>query len=174
MLDLKQYIRSVPDFPIKGIVFRDITTLLKDSAAFKYSIDALCDYFADNGADTIVGPESRGYIYGAAMAYRMGVAFVPVRKPGKLPADTVSETYQLEYGADTIEMHRDALGSDSKVLMIDDLLATGGTMAAACRMVEKMGGRIVGIGFLIELSFLKGREKLKRYPIHSLIQYDSE
>ncbi len=174
MLDLKNYIRSVPDFPKKGIIFRDITTLLKDGEAFKHSIDALCELFPDSGANVIIGPESRGYIFGAAMAYKMGISFVPVRKPGKLPAETISETYELEYGTDTIEMHRDAIGADSKVLMIDDLLATGGTMAAACRMVEKLGGKIVGIGFLIELSFLKGREKLQDYPVHSLIDYDAE
>jgi len=174
MINLKQAIRSIPDFPKEGIVFRDITTLLKNPEAFKASVDALCEHFADSGANVIIGPESRGFIFGAAMAYKMGLSFVPVRKPGKLPADTESETYELEYGTDSIEIHKDAIGPSSRALMIDDLLATGGTMQAACRLIERLGGEIVGIGFLIELSFLNGREKLKNYPIFTLVDYESE
>ena len=174
MLDFKKHIRSIPDFPQKGIVFRDITTLLKNPQAFKASLDALRDIFQGSGANVIVGPESRGFIFGAVLAYIMGLSFVPVRKPGKLPAPTESETYQLEYGTDTIEIHQDAIDSQSKVLMIDDLLATGGTMKAACKLVEKLGGKVVGIGFLIELSFLNGRQKLQGYNVCTLIDYTSE
>ena len=174
MIDLKSHIRSIPDFPKEGIVFRDITTLLKHPQAFRASVDALCDHFAHNGANVIIGPESRGFIFGAAMAYKMGIGFIPTRKPGKLPAETESETYELEYGTDSIEIHKDAIGPDSKALMIDDLLATGGTMQAACRLVEKLGGQVVGVGFVIELSFLHGREKLKKYPVFTLIDYESE
>jgi len=173
-MNFAQHIRSVPDFPKKGIVFRDITTLLKNPRAFSAAVDALADHFNNSGANIIVGPESRGFIFGAALAYKMKLSFVPVRKPGKLPAETVSETYLLEYGSDTIEMHKDAVKSGDKVLMIDDLLATGGTMEAACRLVEKLGGIIVGIGFLIELSFLPGREKLRKYPVFTLIDYKTE
>jgi len=173
-MNFAQHIRSVPDFPKKGIVFRDITTLLKNPRAFSAAVDALADHFNNSGANIIVGPESRGFIFGAALAYKMKLSFVPVRKPGKLPAETVSETYLLEYGSDTIEMHKDAVKSGDKVLLIDDLLATGGTMEAACRLVEKLGGIIVGIGFLIELSFLPGREKLRKYPVFTLIDYKTE
>jgi adenine phosphoribosyltransferase len=174
MLNFKDHIRSILDFPKKGIVFRDITTLLKDSETFHKAVDALCVHFANYGAEVIVAPESRGFIFGAAMAYKMGLGFVPVRKPGKLPATTASETYELEYGTDTIEIHRDAIQPGTKALLIDDLLATGGTMKAACKLVEKLGGKVVGIGFLIELSFLKGREKLKGYPVFTLIDYERE
>jgi len=174
MIDFGKYIRSISDFPKKGIVFRDITTLLQNPEVFKASVDALYEHFASSGANVIVGPESRGFIFGAAMAYKMGISFVPVRKPGKLPADTESESYELEYGTDTIEIHKDAINLGSKVLMIDDLLATGGTMEAACRLVEKLGGEVVGIGFLIELSFLNGRKKLGKYPICTLVNYTSE
>jgi len=173
-MNFAQHIRSIPDFPKKGIVFRDITTLLKNPRAFSAAVDALADHFNNSGANIIVGPESRGFIFGAALAYKMKLSFVPVRKPGKLPAETVSETYLLEYGSDTIEMHKDAVKSGDKVLLIDDLLATGGTMEAACRLVEKLGGIIVGIGFLIELSFLPGREKLRKYPVFTLIDYKTE
>jgi adenine phosphoribosyltransferase len=173
-MDLKSHIRSIPDFPKKGIVFRDITTLLKNPQAFKAAIDELCDHFVHSGADLIVGPESRGFIFGAALAYKMNLGFVPVRKPGKLPAETQSESYSLEYGTDSIEIHKDAIYPGARVLMIDDLLATGGTMLAACRLVEKLGGKVVGIGFLIELNFLKGREKLVNYPLFTLINYETE
>ena len=174
MVDWKSHIRSIPDFPKKGIVFRDITTLLKNGHVFKQSIEALAEPFRDSGAELVVGPESRGFIFGTGVANLLNLGFIPVRKPGKLPAETESETYELEYGTDTIEMHKDAVGKGTKVLMIDDLLATGGTMLAACRMVKKLGGEVVGIGFLIELSFLKGRDKLKDYNIFTLIDYESE
>ena len=174
MYDFKEAIRSVPDFPKKGIVFRDITTVLKNPQAFQASVDLLCEHFDGEGIDIIVGPESRGFIFGAAMAYKMGKSFVPVRKPGKLPAETESETYELEYGTDTIEIHKDAINPGDKVLMIDDLLATGGTMVAACNLVEKLGGEVAGIGFLIELSFLSGRKKLGKYNVFSLVDYESE
>lgn len=173
-MNLEKHIRSIPDFPKKGIMFRDITTLLKHPKAFKAAIDELYKLFKDSGADIIVGPESRGFIFGSALAYKMKIGFVPVRKPGKLPGETVSETYELEYGTDKIEIHKDAIAPGSKVLMIDDLLATGGTMEAACRLVEKLGGKVVGIGFLIELSFIPGRDKLKKYPTYALIDYKSE
>ncbi len=174
MFNFKNVIRSVPDFPKKGIVFRDITTVLKSPEAFTAAIDELCAHFTGKDIDIIVGPESRGFIFGAAMAYKMGKSFVPVRKPGKLPAETVSETYELEYGTDPIEIHKDAVNPGDKVLMIDDLLATGGTMDAACKLVEKLGGEVVGIGFLIELSFLSGRKSLQKYHVHSLVDYESE
>ena len=173
-MDFAKHIRSVPDFPKKGIVFRDITTLLQQPEAYAASIDALAEHFQDSGANIIVGPESRGFIFGATLAYKMNLSFVPVRKPGKLPAETEAETYELEYGTDTIEIHKDAVKPGDKVLMIDDLLATGGTMEAACKLVEKLGGEIVGIGFLIELSFIPGRKKLVKYPLFTLIDYQSE
>jgi len=174
MAELKHYIRSVPDFPKKGIVFRDITPLLNDAGALRLAADALAAPFAEDGVELVVAAEARGFILGAAVACRLGAGFVPVRKPGKLPAETIEETYELEYGTDTLAMHRDAVRAGQKVLMLDDLLATGGTMAACCRLVEKLGGRIVGCCFLIELSYLGGRDKLGRYRLVSLIDYESE
>ena len=174
MEDLKQKIRNVQDFPKPGIGFKDITTLIKDDAAFKKSIDALADQYNPDDIDVIVGIESRGFIFGAALAYKWGKGFVPVRKPGKLPAEKIREEYQLEYGTDAVEIHKDAITPGQRVLIIDDLLATGGTVAAAANLVEKLSGNIVGISFLIELSFLNGREKLGRYNIHSLITFESE
>lgn len=173
-MDLKQKIRSVPGFPKPGIVFRDITTLLKDPMAFREAVDRMAGQFADKDPEVIVGIESRGFIFGAAMAYKLGAAFVPARKPGKLPAETVRAEYQLEYGTDAVEIHRDAIRPGQRVLLVDDLLATGGTMAATASLVEQLGGDIVGIVFLIELSFLNGRQKLAGYPVVSLIQYESE
>jgi adenine phosphoribosyltransferase len=171
---LKKLIRSVPDFPKKGIVFRDITTLLKDGTALREAVAALCAPFEKQKVDIVVGIESRGFILGAAVACKLGAGFVPVRKAGKLPAETVEESYALEYGTDRIAMHKDAIKAGQKVLMVDDLLATGGTMAASCRLVEKLGGKIIGCAFLIELSFLNGRAKLPECPIHVLIDYASE
>lgn len=173
-MDLIREIRSVPDFPKKGIVFRDITTLLKKKEAFAFAIDTMYDHYKRHQIDTVVSIESRGYILGAPLAYKLGAGFVPIRKPGKLPAETVRQEYALEYGTDTIEMHRDAITPGARVLLHDDLLATGGTMAAACKLVEGLGGKVVGISFLIELSFLNGRKNLGGYDIHSLIRYDSE
>ena len=174
MIDLKSVIRDIPDFPKKGIVFKDITTLLKDAQAFRQAVEDLCAPYRDNKIDTIVGVESRGFIFGGAMAVALGVGFVPARKPGKLPAETLKEEYALEYGTDAVEMHRDAIQEGMRVLVVDDLLATGGTAAATIRLVQNLGGRIVGVAFLIELNFLKGREKLGDIPIHVLIDFPEE
>lgn len=174
MNDLSRYIRSVPDFPKKGIVFRDITTLLKNKEAFAHAVDAIVDHHKEMNIDKVVSVESRGFIIGAALAHRLGAGFVPVRKPGKLPAPTMRVEYQLEYGTDAIEIHRDAIAKGERILLHDDLLATGGTIAACTRLVEKLGGTIVGISFLIELSFLHGRDKLKGRQIHSVITYEKE
>jgi len=174
MEDLKQKIRNVQDFPKPGIGFKDITTLIKDAAAFKQSIDTIANQYNPDDIDVIVGIESRGFIFGAALAYKWGKGFVPVRKPGKLPAETIREEYQLEYGSDAVEIHKDAITPGQRVLIIDDLLATGGTVAAAAKLVERLSGNIMGICFLIELSFLKGREKLKRYNVHALIDFEEE
>ncbi len=174
MVDLKGFIRSVPDFPKKGIVFRDITTLLKDGPALRQAVRALAAPFAQQEVDIVVGAEARGFILGGAVACELTAGFVPVRKPGKLPTQTIQESYELEYGTDALAMHRDAVGAGQKVLMVDDLLATGGTMAACCRMVESLGGEIVGCVFLIELSFLGGRQKLAPYRLVSLINYETE
>ncbi|MCI0512155.1 adenine phosphoribosyltransferase [candidate division KSB1 bacterium] len=171
---LKNLIRTVPDFPKPGIGFKDITTLIKDGRAFKIAIDELAQPFEKNRPELVVGVESRGFIFAATLAYKWGVGVIPVRKPGKLPAETLRETYALEYGTDTLEIHRDAIQPDQKVLIIDDLLATGGTVAATARLVERLGGQIIGIEFLIELDFLNGRRQLKPYPVHSLIHFDGE
>ncbi|MFA5039319.1 MAG: adenine phosphoribosyltransferase [Candidatus Omnitrophota bacterium] len=169
--DLENYIRSIPDFPKQGILFRDITTLLKDRVAFKKSIDSLAKMVKGKKIDYVVSIESRGFIFGAALAYKLGAGFIPVRKKGKLPAETIQAEYALEYGTDCLQMHKDALKPSSKVLIVDDLLATGGTASAVCRMTGQLKSRIAGIIFLIELCDLKGREKLKGYPVYSLIQY---
>ena len=174
MTDLAALIRDVPDFPKEGILFKDITPLLADAAGLAAAVDALAAPYAGAGVQKVVGIESRGFIFGAAAAGKLGAGFVPVRKPGKLPAATRSATYELEYGTDTIEIHEDAIVPGEKVLMLDDLLATGGTMAAACQLVEQLGGEIVGVVFLIELSFLNGRSKLAGYDVLSLIQYEGE
>lgn len=172
--DLSQYIRSIPDFPKKGIVFKDITTLWKDSEGFKAAFNDLYGFIKGTHIDKVVGVESRGFVFGAMLADRLDAGFVPIRKPGKLPSETVKETYVLEYGVDSIEIHADAIKKGDKVLIHDDLLATGGTMEAACRLIEKLGGEIVQVSFLIELAFLKGREKLTKYDVRSLIVYDQE
>lgn len=161
IMNVKDKIRSINDFPKKGIIFRDITTALKDAQALKEIVDYLCEQFKDIKTDYIAGIESRGFILGMPMAYKMGIGFVPVRKPNKLPAATYSQEYSLEYGTDKIEVHQDAFEEGSNVLIVDDLLATGGTAEAACKLVKKAGANLVGIAFLIELEDLKGREKLK-------------
>jgi adenine phosphoribosyltransferase len=171
--DLEKYIRNVPDFPKKGIGFKDITTLLKDPSAFRASLDEMQKRFPER-IDVIVGIESRGFIFGAALADRTGASFVPARKPGKLPAETVAEEYALEYGTDALEIHTDAISPGQKVLIVDDLLATGGTAAATGRLVEKLGGKVLGFLFLIELTFLNGREKLGDHRVESLIRYEGE
>ncbi|KPL19989.1 MAG: adenine phosphoribosyltransferase [candidate division Zixibacteria bacterium SM23_81] len=174
MKDFKKFIRNVPDFPKKGIVFRDITTLLKDKVAYRQVIETLYDHYKNRSVDVVVGIEARGFLLASSLAYKLGVGVVPVRKPGKLPAETLRVEYELEYGTDALEIHRDAIEKGQKVLIVDDLLATGGTVAATCQMVEKVGGEIVGIAFLIELDFLRGRKKLNGYELLSLIHYDSE
>jgi len=169
--DLKKLIREVPDFPKPGILFYDITTLLKDPVGLRRAADALSDHYVGRKIDRVVGIEARGFIFAPMVAYRLNAGFVPVRKPKKLPAETARATYQLEYGQDSLEIHRDAIRQGQQVLIIDDLLATGGTAAAVARLVESLGGRVVGLGFLIELEFLKGREKISRYDIHSVLRY---
>jgi adenine phosphoribosyltransferase len=173
-LDLRSHIRSIADFPKPGIMFRDITPLLAHAAAFKESVQVMAAPYAGSGVDVVVGAESRGFIFAAAMAIELDAGFVTIRKKGKLPGKTSSVSYGLEYGTDTLQMHEDAIRPGAKVLMVDDLLATGGTMAACCEMIEKAGGKIVGVEFLIELSFLKGRDKLAKYPTRSQIVYENE
>jgi adenine phosphoribosyltransferase len=171
MMDLSSYIREVMDFPKKGIGFKDITTLLKDSDAFAFSIDVLYEKVVDYNFDKVVAIESRGFIFGSALAYKMGIGFVPARKKGKLPSETVSYTYELEYGSDTLEVHKDAISPNESVLIVDDLLATGGTASAAAKLIEKAGGSVSLFLFLIELRFLEGNKNLEGYPIISLIKY---
>jgi adenine phosphoribosyltransferase len=173
-LNLRDYIRSIPGFPKEGIVFRDITPLLADGAALREASRQLADHFRDRNPELVVGAEARGFIFGTAVALELGVGFAPVRKPGKLPAKTIEYSYELEYGTDTLTMHWDAVKEGQKVLLVDDLLATGGTMEACAHMVEQLGGDVVGCAFVIELSFLNGREKLKGYDVISLIDYKSE
>jgi adenine phosphoribosyltransferase len=171
MIDLASRIRDVPDFPKNGIVFKDITTLLKDSAAFKQSLDQLAAMVAGWRVDVVVGMESRGFIFAAPIAYMLGVGFVPVRKLGKLPARTISTEYELEYGTNTLELHVDAINQGDRVLVVDDLLATGGTVAATIELIERLGGEIAGTAFLVELTFLEGRSRLDGYRTASLITY---
>jgi adenine phosphoribosyltransferase len=169
--DLKSLIRNIPDFPKPGILFRDITTLLNDAGAFRAAIDALAANFEKKGITKIVGMESRGFLVAAPLAYLLNAGFVPVRKKGKLPFKTNAVTYDLEYGTDTLEMHQDAVVRGERVLVADDLLATGGTAKATCDLINASGGEIAGVGFLIELAGLKGRERLKGYDVYSLITY---
>jgi len=173
--DLKQFIRAVPDWPKPGILFYDITTLLKNGAAFARVIDLLADHYLQAGikVDLVAGIEARGFIFGPALAYRLQAGFVPIRKPKKLPALTVSAKYALEYGTDTVEMHRDAVEPGQSVLIVDDLIATGGTAAAAAQLVESVGGRVAGLAFILELLFLPGRGKLAGYDVFSLLQYSA-
>lgn len=171
-MDLASTIRSVPDFPVKGILFYDITTMLKNPDALKYSIDQMAEHYREAGIDVIVGIESRGFIFGMPLAYQLGVGFVPIRKPGKLPAETIAENYALEYGTNTLEIHVDSIGPGQRVLVVDDLLATGGTAKATCNLVEKLGGSVAGLAFVIELNFLKGRDRLQGYDIFTLLNYD--
>jgi len=171
MIDFKERIRVIIDFPEKGIRFKDITTLLKDGAAFHQAIDELAQPFKEQGIDLVVGPEARGFAVGAPVAYALGVGFVPVRKPGKLPGETLNYQYSLEYGKDMLEIHKDAIMPGQKVLIVDDLLATGGTTQAVIKMIEQLGGEVKGLAFMIELSYLKGKQKLGDYPVFSLVQY---
>lgn len=174
MESIKRKIRTIPHFPKQGIMFRDITTLLKDAAGFKETIDVLVTRYQGMTIDLVAGIESRGFIIAGTLAYLLGKGFVPIRKPGKLPADTYRVEYELEYGKDAIEMHKDAIEKGARVLMIDDLLATGGTMKAACEMVENAGGKVVECAFIIDLPDLKGREKLKKYKVFSLVEFEGE
>ena len=170
-IELEKYIRSIPDWPKEGILFRDITPLLADPAALVAATEALCSDFTNAGIECVAAVEARGFIFGAAIAERLGVGLVPIRKKGKLPFETESITYELEYGTDTLEVHVDAVRNGEKVLLVDDLLATGGTMAAACKLIEKVGGVVAGVTFLIELCDLKGMEKLKDYNVKTAISY---
>ena len=168
---LEDFIRDVQDFPQQGVLFKDITPLLQDGSAFHASIDRLAAHYAGAGIQTVVGVESRGFIFGAPLAYQLNCGFIPVRKFGKLPNETVSVEYALEYGTNVVEMHRDAVKPGERVLIVDDLLATGGTVSAAMELVEKLGGHIAGIAFLVELTFLKGRDHLKGHDVFALIKY---
>jgi len=170
-IDLKKYIRTIPNFPKAGILFRDITTLLKNKKAYKIAVDALVDKYKNKKIDIVVAVEARGFILGGAIAHKLNAGFVPVRKKGKLPAKTNSVTYALEYGTDTLEMHHDAIKPKDRALIVDDLLATGGTVKAVVDLIKQQKAKITGIAFLIELTDLKGKDKLKGYPIYSLIKY---
>lgn len=170
-MNLKDCIRDIPDFPKPGILFRDITTLLKDKKAFKAAVDQLAKKYKNTRIDAVVAVEARGFIFGSVLAYKLGAGFVPVRKKGKLPWKTNSVTYELEYGTDTLEIHHDAIKPGSRVLIVDDLLATGGTIKAVTELVKQLNAKISGVAFLIELTFLKGRERLKGFPLYSLIKY---
>ena len=173
-IDLRQLIRSVPDFPKPGIIFRDITPLLANPTGLDQAVSQLAEPYHSHNVDLVAAVESRGFIFGGAVARQLQAGFVPIRKPGKLPAATAKASYQLEYGSDTIEIHTDAISPGQRVLLLDDLLATGGTMAAACQLVQSLGGEIVAVAFLIELAFLNGRAKLADHEILSLITYDAE
>jgi adenine phosphoribosyltransferase len=170
-MDLKQHIRSVPDFPKTGILFYDITTLLRDPSGFKMTIDMLSTPYVGQGIDVVIGIESRGFILGGAVAERIGAGFIPIRKPGKLPAKAIRESYDLEYGKDALEIHEDAIEKGQRVLILDDVLATGGTAAAAAELVKKLGGELHGLAFLIELLFLNGKAKLEGENVYSVLKY---
>lgn len=171
-MDLKDKIRVIEGFPKEGISFKDVTTILKDKEVFKYTIDTLVEELKDKNVDVVVGPEARGFLFGAPLAYALGAGFVPVRKKGKLPSTTISSEYELEYGSDELEIHKDSINPGQRVVIADDLLATGGTICSVIKMIESLGGEIVSINFLIELTDLKGREKLGKYDISSLVQYN--
>ena len=170
-MDLKSLIREVPDFPKPGILFYDITTLLQEPVGLHAAVDALANHYVGHKIDRVVGIEARGFIFAPMVAYRLNAGFVPVRKPNKLPAATARASYNLEYGADSLEIHRDAVSPGQDILIIDDLLATGGTAAAVAGLIESLGGKVVGLGFLIELEFLEGRAKLTKYDVHSVLKY---
>lgn len=171
-MDLKKEIRTIDGFPKEGISFKDVTTLLQNKEAFAYTINKLKDYLKDKDIDIIVGPEARGFIFGAPLAYALGAGFVPVRKKGKLPYDTISVSYNLEYGSDELELHKDSIKKGQRVAIVDDLLATGGTIGSVAKLVEMVGGEVVSMNFVVELTELNGREKLKKYDVMSLVQYD--
>ena len=173
-MNLKKYIRNVKDFPKEGIMFRDITTLLKNHESFNFTLEKLLEFTKGLSIDKVVGIESRGFIFGAVLANKLKCGFIPVRKPGKLPAEKESISYSLEYGVDTLEIHKDAIQKGDKVLIHDDLLATGGTMNAVCKLVEKLGGEVFQLSFIVELSFLNGRSKLSNYDVRSIVNYENE
>ena len=173
-MDLTEKIRTIPNWPIQGVMFRDITTLIQDPQAFKYTCDALYDRYKDMNIDKIVCIDARGFIFGAVLAYKLGLGCVMVRKKGKLPPETIQEEYSLEYGSNVIEISKHAIQSGDKVVIIDDLIATGGTIAAAARLVESLGGKVLECAFVIELPELKGREKIKRYPVFTLTEFEGE
>lgn len=173
-MDLKSQIRNVKDFPKAGIMFRDITTLLKNPEAFNFTINQLLDFTFDKKIDKVIGIESRGFIFGSVLAYKLNCGFIPVRKPGKLPSEKVSISYQLEYGEDKLEIHEDAIQPGEKILVHDDLLATGGTTKAVCKLIEQLGGEVVQVSFIVELTFLSGRDKLINYDVRSIVSYENE
>jgi len=170
-MDLKKFIRDIPDFPQKGVMFRDITTILKNPEAFKFCIDSIVNKYKNSKIDKVVSIEARGYIFGGAIAYNLGCGIVPVRKIGKLPAETVRMEYELEYGKNVIEIHKDGIEKGERVLLFDDVLATGGTMLAACKLVESLGGVVVACAFIANLTYLSGTEKLKDYTVYALVEY---
>lgn len=170
-MNLKKYIKDIPDFPEPGVIFRDVTPLLADKDAYQESIRLLCEFVKEKKVDVIVGPEARGFLFGCPVALALNCGFVPVRKPGKLPREVISQSYDLEYGSNEIQMHSDSIQPGQNVLIVDDLLATGGTVEAAISLIEKMGGNVVGAAFLIELEALKGRELLKEYDVYSVLKY---
>ncbi len=170
-MDLRQYIRDIPDFPVEGILFRDITPLMQEPSAFKYVIDRMAEHYEGQGVDVILGIEARGFLIGAPLAYKLGKPFVPVRKEGRLPYETKSVKYALEYGQNVVEVHTDAVSRGQRAVILDDLLATGGTMAAGAELVESMGGEVAGLAAVIELIDLDGRERLSGYGVYSLVQY---
>lgn len=173
-MDLKSTIRQVPDWPKKGVLFYDVTTLLENAPAFKYCIDQFVEHFRDKGIEKVIGIDARGFLFAAPVAYQLGLGLTIVRKKGKLPYRTLCNTYEKEYGPDSVEMHEGSVNKMEKVLIVDDLLATGGTMKATCELVEKMGGEIAGIAYVIDLPFLGGRALLEKYNLYSLVEYDSE
>ena len=173
-MDLKETICTIPNYPIPGVMFRDITSLIQNGEALKESCDLLTEYARKVGAEVVVGPESRGFIFGCPIARDLGIGFVPIRKPGKLPRETISEEYALEYGTNTLEVHKDAIKPGQKVLIVDDLLATGGTTEAVIHLVERLQGEVVGCAFVIELPDLKGRELLKGYDVYSLVEFEGD
>jgi adenine phosphoribosyltransferase len=173
-MNLKEKIRTVPNWPVKGVMFRDITTLLQDPAAFRAACDALYNRYKDMNIDKVVGIDARGFVFGAVLAYKLKVGFIPVRKKGKLPAKTICKSYSLEYGQDTLEMHSDAIERGERVLIVDDLIATGGTVSATIKLVEELGGEVVECAFLVELPDLNGREQIKGYKIFTLTEFEGE
>lgn len=170
--DIKAVIRTIPDFPIKGIQFRDITTLLLDAGTFRKTCDRFYDHYKGKGVTKVAGVESRGFVFGAVLAYKLGVGFIPIRKPGKLPAKTIAEEYELEYGKSCVEVHSDAVAKGDRIVLVDDLIATGGTAAASARLLERLGGTVVGCAFVVDLPDLHGKEKLARYPVLTLVAFE--